>query len=60
MTAYVRNILPTHLLPTPTAPMLLLGTHKWAGYSPIGLAFGADQVVEDAKSTRWLVTFGGV
>ena len=60
MKAYVRNILPTHLLPTPTAPMLLLGTHKWAGYSPIGLMFGADPLVEDAKSMCWLVVFGGV
>ena len=40
--------------------MLPPGTHEWAGYSPMGLAFGADRVVEDAKSTRWLVAFGGV
>ena len=39
--------LPLHLfhsLPSTSAPMLLLGTHKWAGYSPMGLAFDADQV----------------
>jgi hypothetical protein len=54
------HFLPTLLLPTPTTPMLLSGTHEWAGYSPMGLAFGADRVVEDAKSTHWLVAFGRV
>ena len=54
------HLLPTLLLPTPTAPMLLPGTHEWAGYSPMGLAFGADRVVEDANTMRWLVAFGGV
>jgi hypothetical protein len=42
-------------LPSTSAVMLLLGTHKWAGYGPIGLPFGADQVVEDTKTTRRLV-----
>jgi hypothetical protein len=40
--------------------MLLSGTHEWAVYSPMGLAFGADRVVEDANTKRWLVAFGGV
>jgi hypothetical protein len=57
MTLLTWDLVPSHLLPTlllstPTAPMLPPGTHEWAGYSPMGLAFGADRVVEDAKSTR--------
>jgi len=33
------HILPTHFLPSPTAPTLILGTHKWVGYRLMGLTF---------------------
>ena len=38
--------------PTSHCSYTLLGTHKWVGYSPMGLAFGADRVVEDATTSR--------
>ena len=33
--------------PSPSAPIPLLGAHGWVRYSPMGLAFGSDQVEED-------------
>ena len=45
------HLLPTHSLPSTSTPILLLGTHKWAGYSQIGLRFSADQVDKDNASS---------
>ena len=44
-------------LPPTSVLMLLLGTHKWAWYRPMGLAFGTDQVVEDNFTLACLAKF---
>ena len=39
---------PYPLPPSPSSPMLLPGTHGWAGYGLISLVFGGEQVEDDA------------
>jgi hypothetical protein len=48
---------PPHLIPSsPSAPISLPGTHKWAGYNLMGLVFCGGRVEDDMM----VVVFGGV
>ena len=51
------HLLPTLSLPSPSAPILLQGTHKLVKYDPMGLALGADWV---RRQSRHPIAFGGV
>jgi len=54
------HLLPTLSLSSPSAPMLLLGTHKVIECGLMGLAFGADLVRTMRRQSRRPIAFGGV
>src|SRR6202050_4845145 len=54
------HLLPTLFLSSPSAPMLLLGTHKPVEYGPMGLAFSADLVRTMQRQLRHPIVLGAV
>jgi hypothetical protein len=54
------HLLPTLSLPSPSAPLILPGTHEWAGYGPTGLTSNANRVRVTRRQSRCPIAFGGV
>jgi hypothetical protein len=54
------HLLPTLSLPSPSAPIWLLGTHKLVKYGPMGFVLGADWARRHWSCHGHPIAFGGV